>query len=367
FRNGSTINLCHCQHEKDRFKYQGPEIHVLMLDELTHFTPTIYRYLRGRVRLGGLRLPEAYRGMFPRVLAGSNPGGVGHNWVKADFVDNAAEDEIKVMPPAEGGMKRQFIRALLEDNPTLIENDPDYEQRLEGLGDPALVRAMRLGDWDIVSGGMFDDVFSRAQNVATAFSVPEGIPVYRAFDWGSSAPFSVGWWMHWPGGTAPDGRHYAAGTVFRVGEWYGWNGRANEGRKMLARDIAREILAREKAAGWNVQPGPADSAIYAEENGNCIARDMADAGVRWIPCEKGAGSRKAGWQRMREMLAAARQSPMEHPALIVFDSCVQWIRTVPTLPRDERDRDDVDTKAEDHIADETRYFLMGSWGKGNAW
>jgi len=61
FPNGSRIYLCHCKDEKDRFKYQGAEIHVLLIDELTHFTEVIYRFLRSRVRLpNGMQIPEQY-------------------------------------------------------------------------------------------------------------------------------------------------------------------------------------------------------------------------------------------------------------------------------------------------------------------
>ncbi len=55
FWNGARIYLCHCKEERDRYKYQGAEIHVLLIDELTHFTDAIYRFLRGRVRCGRLR------------------------------------------------------------------------------------------------------------------------------------------------------------------------------------------------------------------------------------------------------------------------------------------------------------------------
>ena len=52
FQNGSKINLCHCQYEKDVLKYQGVEINLLLIDELTHFSEYIYKFLRSRVRLG---------------------------------------------------------------------------------------------------------------------------------------------------------------------------------------------------------------------------------------------------------------------------------------------------------------------------
>ena len=358
FWNKSKIFLCHCQHEKNVLGYKGAEIHVLMIDELTQFTSFMYRFLRGRCRLGNLQLPPQYKGLFPRTLNGSNPGDIGHNWVKQDFVDFAPEGEIKQAEKKEGGMRRQFIRALLEDNPTQTENDPDYEDRLEGLGDPSLVRAMRLGDWDIVAGGMFDDLWRRDKHVIDPFVIPDSWTVDRSFDWGSSKPYSVGWWAESDGTTAPNGRTYPRGTLFRINEMYGWNGRANEGCKALAVDIADEIKAREAEMKLKVKAGPADSSIFDAENGVCIADDMAKKGVAWTAADKSPGSRKIGWERVRKYLKASLQHPMEEPGLFVFNNCLQFIRTVPTLPRDKNKSDDVDTDAEDHVGDEVRYRLM---------
>lgn len=371
----STIHLCHLSVErKDLPKYQGAEIHVLMIDELTQWSRNAYTYLRSRVRLGGLRVPKWLQGLFPRILCGANPGGIGHNWVKADWVDLAPEQEITEMPSAEGGMRRQFIRALLEDNPTMTENDPEYEGRLEGMDDKALARAMRKGDWDIVAGGMLDDLWSRDVHVLPDFDIPRGWKLKRAFDWGSSKPFSVGWWAVSDGSAATmaDGtvRHFARGTVIRIAEWYGCEPkRPNEGLKMLAVDIAKDIVDREarwkRDRGWTVRPGPADSSIYDVENGKSIAADMERAGVKWVPANKGPGSRKTGWEALRRRLKHAKEAPAELPGLFVFASCTAWIRTVPVLPRDEDDRDDVDTDAEDHTGDETRYLLLedapGEW------
>lgn len=356
FWNGSTIFLCHCQHEKDVYKYKGPEIHVLMIDELTQFTAKMYRFLRSRMRLGALKIPEAFKGLFPRALNGTNPGDVGHNWVKADFVDNAPEGEIKEMPRKEGGMRRQYIRARLADN--LSVDAEDYAGKLEGLGDPALVRAMLDADWDIVAGGMFDDLWSRDKHVIKPFEIPSSWRINRSFDWGSSRPFSVGWWAESDGTTAPNGKNYPPKTLFRINEWYGWNERPNEGLKMTATEIAQGVKEREAEMGIEVEPGPADSSIFDAENGVCIADDMAAEGVEWTPADKSPGSRANGWARMRKYLKAATKFPMEEPGLFIFDNCAQFIRTVPTLPRDQNKPDDVNTKAEDHIGDETRYRIM---------
>ncbi|MBY0429793.1 MAG: terminase family protein, partial [Rhodospirillales bacterium] len=227
FANGSKIHLCHARTENDVFGYQGAEIHVLMIDELTQWTRPMYAFLRGRVRLVGLDIPETWQGKFPRILCGANPGGVGHNWVKAEFIDIAPPFVITDMPATEGGMRRQYIPARLEDNPSLMRQDPLYEARLTGLGHPALVKAMRLGDWNIVAGGMFDDVWNSAVHVLIPFDVPQSWRLDRSFDWGSSRPFSVGWWAESDGSdiVLADGtrRSTVAGDLFRIAEWYGWN------------------------------------------------------------------------------------------------------------------------------------------------
>lgn len=363
FWNGSKIFLCQCQYEKDVAKYQGAEIHVLMIDELTHFTEKIYRFLRGRVRLGGLHIPEQFRGMFPRILCGSNPGSVGHNWVKFFFVDSAPALHIKRQDKKEGGMLRQYIPARLADNPALLENDPDYADRLEGLGDPELIKAMLDGDWDIVAGGMFDDLWKRDKHVIEPFDIPSSWRIDRSFDWGSSHPFAVLWWAECPGERAPNGRTYPRGSLFLIRELYGWTGKPDEGCKWLAVDIAREIVRKE--ADWklsSVKPGPADTSIYDTENGVCIANDMSALGVNWIEADKSPGSRKNGAEILRKYLKAALKFPVEEPGLFIFDRCKQFIRTVPTLPRDEKDTDDVNTKAEDHIYDAARYRILDASG-----
>lgn len=335
-----------------------------MIDELTHFTAKIYRYLRARCRLGGLKIPKQYRGLFPRVLCGSNPGGIGHNWVKGAFIDNAQPMAIRQMAADEGGMRRQYIPARLADNPSMAETDPDYAARLKGLGDPALVRAMEEGDWDIVAGGMFDDVWHRPTHVLEPFPIPASWRIDRSFDWGSSKPFSVGWWAESDGTEAvlADGtrRTFPRGTLFRIGEWYGWNGRPNEGLKMSDSGIAEGIIQRQVDLGIasRVRPGPADSSIFDEVNGDSPAKIQERHRVRWEKADKSPGSRKRGWQLLRGRLKASRVERMEEPGLFVFSTCQQFIRTVPVLPRLGRDPDDIDTDAEDHIADEVRYRIL---------
>ena len=363
FWTGSTIKLRYCAREKDVGRYYGAEIHVLIIDELTQWTWDMYTYLRSRVRLGGQPIPKEYEGRFPRILVGSNPGGVGHNGVKMAFVDNAPEMEIKRMEPAEGGMLRQYIPARLEDNPTTLENDPNYEGRLEGMGNEEMVRAMRWGIWDIVAGGVIDDIWIAKSDriIVEPFQIPHTWKIDRSFDWGSTKPFSVGWWAQSDGTPYIDAmgnvQHTVRGDLFRIGEWYGWKGKPNAGLRMLAPDIAKGILSREAKMKIRARPGPADPSINKEENGNCVADDMAREGVRWIEAQT---DRVSGWQKLRQMLDAA--DSIELPGLYIFESCRHWIRTLPALPRDDKNWDDVDSDAEDHIADETRYRVFTKRG-----
>ena len=259
-------------------------------------------------------------------------------------------------------MLRQFIPARITDNPTLLKNDPDYAYRLYALGDPALVRAMLEGDWDIVSGGALDDVWKPERQIVPPFAVPKNWPVDRSFDWGSSAPFSVGWWAQANGEEVrfTDGstRVFPPGSLIRIAEWYGWNGKPNEGCKLTAEAVARGILERERAsvlAGLAVKPGPADSAIFASDGGHCIADDMLKAGVRWTAASKGPGSRVNGLEKVREMLKASSEPMPERPGLYAVSRCLHYIRTLPVLPRSSVNPEDVNTNAEDHVFDEVRY------------
>ena len=155
---------------------------------------------------------------------------------------------------------------------------------------------------------------------------------------------------------------------------------------MLASEIAEGIVERELRWGWRVpgsnwsrvRPGVADSQIFAAENGNCIAVDMKVKvrlddgykypGIVWNPADKRPGSRATGWTQMRQKMKDAwpnireiqgefRLYPREKAGLFVFEDCVSFIETIPVLPRDEKNMDDIDTDAEDHVADETRYLV----------
>jgi hypothetical protein len=355
FPSKAKLKMRYLERDEDANRYQGHEYTWICFEELVNWaSPKPIDKLRACLRSGA--------GVPCYLRATGNPGGVGHNWVKARYIDPASpgtpfyDEEQKVW--------RVFIPSTLDDNPVLMRNDPDYWKRIEASvnGDEQLLKAWRYGDWDIVAGGMLDDVFNRQRHVIAPFEIPYSWYVDRTFDWGSSSPFSVMWWAESDGTMAPNGVIYPRGTMFAIAEWYGWNGKPNEGSKLLAHEIADGILEREREGllqNLIINDGAADTQIWQMDPlvGISIADEMAERGVSWLKADKSPGSRKQGWQRLRRFLKASKTVPMEEAGLFIFDTCPQWVRTVPVLPRYERDRDDVDPKAEDHAGDATRYRL----------
>lgn len=330
------------------------------------------------------------------VFATCNPFGVGHNWVKKRFIDLAPPGKMvrkstNVFNPRtqkrEDVVKYQVhLFGSYKENKYL---SPEYVAELESIRDPNKRKAWLGGDWDVVSGGMFDDVWDESVHILRPFTIPHNWRIDRSFDYGSSAPFSVGWWAESDGSDVQlsDGTWVSTvkGDLFRIAEWYGWTGKSNQGLRMLANEITAGIIEREIAMGIHgrVKPGPADNSIWNVENGNSIAADMRKQvrvdnklypGIEWLRSDKSPGSRIAGWERIRRFLDGAKKKtipdpkdpsktiilPREHPGLFAFSNCRCFKDLFPNLPRDEDNPDDVDTDSEDHIGDEVRYRVLAS-------
>ena len=369
FSNGSAIHLCHCQRDYDVLAYQGAEIHILVVDELTHFTEDMYTYLRGRVRVATegeaftLNVPKAYKDKIPFILTASNPGGVGHTWVKNEFIDNQSPLDIVPMDDDKGGFLRQYIPAKLVDNPSL--NQAQYTAALSGMNSPQLVRALLDGDWNVVSGGMFDDVFSRDNNVLPRGLLPDaGWPVWRAYDYGSSRPWCVLWFTEVQDGFFCDGRYIPHGSVIVFNELYGVlktekGFKANQGDKATVSKQALAIMTMEIVMGIKVDFGAADPSIFAknQDKGNkfvSFADLFKDNGITWV---RAANSRVHGWSLVREMLEGTDGIPR----LYFTEDVFHCLRTLPVMPRSATNNDDIDTDAEDHVVDTLRYGLASKY------
>ena len=352
FLNGSKVFFRHCQSAADMYDYAGAEIHWLYFDELTSFEREIYEFLKTRLRA------KKALGIVPVVRCSSNPGNIGHSWVKAMFVDAGAyfslvTHEVKSeVLHATRRFTTQYIPAFATDNPHISR---EYIFELERK-DPNLRRALLYGDWDAFEGQAFPDIINDAAgyqsrlhtHIIAPFEIPPSWQRALSFDFGYSKPFSLGWWA-----IATDG------TAYRYREWYGCEpGRPNTGLKLTPRQIAEGIVVREELESReNLRVDRiADPSIFDRSRGDSVAQQMEPTErLRGVYFRPGDNTRLAGKAALHERLRFDKEG---RPAVYVFNTCRDWIRTVPSLPYDKRKVEDVDTEAEDHAYDDTRYFLM---------
>jgi len=349
FWNGSILHLCYCDSENDVEKYRGAEIHVLIIDELTHFSEYQYRFLRSRVRIAGLEIPEKYKPKLPRIEAASNPGSIGHAWVKRTFISPKPHGEMWRTPAEEGGMVRQYIPARLTDNPHLTKDDPTYADRLRGLGSDSLVRAMLEGDWDIVAGQAFEKL-RRDIHCIEPLVPPDDWLCFGSFDWGSSKPFSFGLWTVANGNMLPDGRLYRRGAIIRYNEVYGWAGKADEGLRKEATEVADMVKAR--SGNRRLAYIAADPSMWKVDGGPSIAETMLRRGV---VLRRADHNRLTGYVEVRQRINGDGDGPMLYATKNCHDGF--W-RTMPDLIMDEQHPEDVDTDQEDHCYDDVRYACV---------
>ena len=359
FPDGEELLFNIFQKEDHYWSYHGHEYPWIGWEELCSWPDeSCYSIMRACNRSSHPSVPIRYR-------ASANPYGPGHHWVKQRFIDQAPPGRI-IVDPASGKQRCHIYGSIIE-NRFLTQ---EYINTLMADPDPNRRKAWLTGSWDIQAGGILENIWNADVNVVRPFTVPSGWRVDRAFDWGSSKPYAVGWFAESDGTPleGPDGEHlhYPRGTVFMIGELYGWNGQANVGVRQTNAQIAESIRRREAdlyasgilAPGHQIYNGPADASIFDVINGDSYADEMERNGVKWLKSYKGTGSRVQGWEMLKTMLSACNDAPMERPGFFVFETCRQWIRTVPMLPRDDKYQDDVDTEAEDHMGDMTRYRLL---------
>jgi len=405
WRNGSTTRFGYCRNENDVYRYQGAEFLFIGVDELTHFTLKQWQFLSSRNRCPIRR--DIY-GARPRpCMAGaSNPGNIGHAWVKALWVDKTPPpgfEQSALYDPRD----YDFIRARLADNP-IYANDREYQKSLAALPEH-LRRAFLEGDWNVFAGQYFD-IFDYGRHTAR----PEEIrlepwyPRWISIDWGfqhnnavywhcaipASDAARVSWRVSRDGGAAnstpvaqafrpeafrqreqnfphraeqasrgsdsdqntltPEGVSYSSAAHGARSSDYGprivtyrefvHNGLSP---RMLAQAIA-ERSGRENISEVFLSPDAfahrtAESSI-AEQLGDVLT---ANGLPRPAPADD---DRIGGWQYMYQLL--------ESDAWLVTENCDQLIACLPTLVRDNSNVEDIRKMDGDDPADAARYGLV---------
>ena len=337
FPNGSVIRMGYCDNDGHTAQYQGAEYDVMFFDEATNFREEWIERILPSLR-GVNDHPK-------RAYFTCNPGGPGHGYIKRLFIDRAYRE-------GEDPNDYSFIQARVSDNPALMKAQPDYAESLRKLS-PKLRRAWMDGEWDILEGQVFEEFANdpehyadrRFSHVIDPFEPDRAMSLIRGFDWGYNKPYSCGWY-------AVDGD----GVLYRVLELYGC--RENEpdtGTRQTPDEVFREIRRIENEhpylRGRRIR-GVADPAIWNAEYGESIAETAGRHGVYF---DRGDHRRIPGWMQCHERLRFDEEG---RSRFYVFGTCRGFIRTIPLLEYDPRLPEDVDTRGEDHIADEWRYVCM---------
>ena len=321
FANGSCIDFGYCATENDVYQYQSAEYDCIRFDELTHFTEAQYVYLISRVR-GANSYPK-------QIKSSTNPGGVGHGWVKRRFVDAAPHGKHFV---GEDGMTRIFIPSLIDDNAFLLSGDPGYKARLLALPERER-KALLYGNWDIFEGQYFTE-FDRSRHVIRPFEIPRGWRRYRTVDYGLDRLVCL-WIAVSPDGTAFVYREFCESNL-PIGE--------------AARGICERTPGNEDIYATLAPP---DLFSRTQETGRTKAAIFAERGVIFT---KTSNDRETGWLSIKELLADGTDGAR----LKIFDCCTELIRCLPALQTDKIRPTDCANEPHDitHAPDALRGFAI---------
>jgi len=333
FPSGAKIEFGYAENMTDALRYQGQSYTWIGIDELPQYpSPDIYNFLRSSLRSVDPEIPVYMRST-------GNPGNIGSQWVREMFVNPAVPNStfnLEVNTPTGNKIiTRRFIPAKLQDNPYLTQTD-DYYAMLASL--PEVQRKQFLeGDWDAFEDSAFPE-FSKATHVVDPFEVPKGWQRFRAADWGYSSPACVLW--------------FAIDYDNNL-----WIYRELYTKKITADVFARKVLIAERDE--YIRYGVLDASTWAKRGdiGPSIAETMIQTGCKWRPSDRTPRSRISGKLEIHKRLKLNDDKKKE-PGLRIFSTCRNLIRTLPILPLDDTNPEDINTNVEDHAYDALRYGCM---------
>lgn len=325
FPSGAKVEFGFLEKDADVYRYQGQAYSWIGFDEITHLpTEFAWNYLASRLRTTDPEI-EVY------LRCTTNPGGVGHQWVKKRYIDPVpAGSTFK----GADGLTRKFIPAKLSDNPYLAE-DGRYKMMLESLDEVSRARLLN-GDWNINEGIAFPE-FHRERHVIPPFQIPLHWARFKAVDYGYAAPSACLWFAIDPND----------GTILCYRELYA---------KGLTADALGQMMVEMEADDALSIPGVLDTAAWNRTGytGPTIGQTlcMPPYSHKLRPADK---NRIAGKIQIHERLKKVGEG---RPGLQIFNNCINLVREMEALPLDKNKPEDVDTKAEDHAYDALRYGLM---------
>lgn len=336
WHNGSTTRFGYSVSENDIYQYQGAEYLFIGIDELTLFTLKQWQFLTSRNRC-------PVPGTFPNMAGATNPGNIGHAWVKALWIDRKPAPGME-RPEEYDPADYAFIAAKVWDNP-IYANDQNYLKTLNAL--PRHMRQAFLeGDWNIFAGQYFD-IFDVGQHTARAedLGLRDWWPRWISIDWGFEHPAAVYWHA-----AAPDGRSVTYREFVQN----------HLSPRMLAQAIIERSVdgegKREKIEAIYLGPDAfarrTSEATIAEQLGEVLAK----AG---LPQPVAADDdRVGGWMLMYQLL--------ESGGWLIAENCGELVRVLPLLTRDTGNVEDILKMDGDDAADAARYGLKSRLRPGHA-
>lgn len=336
--NGSTLQFCHCQNEKDVDLYQGREFHDLGIDEVGQWSETMFRKLHSSNR-------SSKPGIKARAALTGNPGGIGHGWLKRIFIERRFNDR-------ENGDDYGFIQALVDDNQALITNDPEYLRKLEAEPNEALRKAWRWGDWDIFAGQFFQEI-SRDVHFIDPFPIPPHWIREGSYDYGFNHPAAFGWFANdEDGNTYMYREHVIAGQ--RVDEFCRHLNKFPDTKDLVTVTAGHDC--------WAVKPPKINK---QEINPPTIAEEFLENN---IILRKAVLDRVAGAAQIRKYLAWKNlPGSRTKPRLFIFKTCPITFDCLsrmihdPDKPEDvlKVDAEEGNVMTGDDPYDMVRYKVMG--------
>jgi len=345
FPGGAIFRTGHLKDRKSYEKYLGHEYQRILIEELTQIPREIY-YLQ---IMGSCRstIPE----IRPQMFNTTNPGGVGHIWVKERFIDIGEWGKPHYFHYDVQGKRyklgRVFIHATLDDNPIIQDIDPQYIVILEALKDkdPDLYEAWRHGNWNIFAGQFFK-TYKREYHIVDHFEPKKELIKYSGCDWGMSSPFCflAGAFekVEYIDSTNLEEHKFNRVWVYR--ELYDNEKQPHEWAEIIKKSVNLDEFKDNRA----------DPKMFhrLDDGSRSIASQFKEKDVTLLAANN---DRVAGWVVVKNWLSIA---PDGLPYMMFSDSCVNLIRTLPGMVKDENNSEDLDTDTEDHAVDALRYMLM---------
>lgn len=334
FDNGSIIDFGYIDTENDVYQYQSAEYDCIRFDELTHFTEYMYTYMISRCR-GANEYPK-------RIKSSTNPGGVGHVWVKERFVDIGPSGEIHKCRLETGEeTTRLFIPSFVTDNKFLMERDPEYVKRLDALPEKER-KALKEGNWDIFDGQYFKD-FDRSVNVIEPFDIPEEWDRYRTLDYGLDK--LACYWI----AIDPHGYEYCYKELYES--------------DLIISEAAAKILELNGDDKIKITYAPPDLWNRRQDTGKNAYDIFRENG---IILTKTSNNRILGWYSVQEHLKIEEfkdeqtGETIKRSKLRFFNTCRNILRTLPAIQRDEKNPNDCAKEPHEltHAPDAIRGFCI---------